>query len=313
MGVDSVGGSDSSRGTSSSTGNSTSSQSSKAENAQASAAAEASKKAAEAAAVERAAITAQTNFNVSSFTPAAPPSGMPALTAPQFSANLLNPTPVANTPTLTAPQFAANLVQATPMGPAAAFEKPAVPEAPVAPIPQPRPERPVQAANLSYGPNANAAAVSAHSQTVLGEIMASAGVTSATISSTARAPVDQARAMYDNLQAKGIESQKALYGRYGDQVIDSYAASVNAGLTKEQTLQAMVDTINAVGPSNVSRHLADPTQLNVVDIAPSSIPADRREAFQEAIRAHAEVSKFLGPADGDPAYHIEIRQPQTGA
>jgi hypothetical protein len=73
----------------------------------------------------------------------------------------------------------------------------------------------------------------------------------------------------------------------------------------------MVDTINAVGPSNVSRHLADPARSNVVDIAPSSIPADRREAFIAAIQAHPDVSRFLGPADGDPAYHVEIRQPQA--
>ncbi|WP_232293137.1 hypothetical protein [Stigmatella aurantiaca] len=253
--------------------------------------------------MEKAAITAQTNFNVSSFTAATPTAGMPSLTAPQFTANMLSPTPVENVPTLTAPDFAANLTQATPMGPLGAFEKPA-------PIPQARPEVAPQTANLTYGPKADAAAVSAHSQAVLGEIMASAGVTSATISSTARTPEDQARAMYDNLQAKGIASQKDLYSKFGDQVIDSYAAAVDAGLTKEQTLQAMVDKINELGPSNVSRHLADPSQLNVVDIAPSSIPADKREAFQEAIRAHPEVSKFLGPADGDPAYHIEIRQPQ---
>jgi hypothetical protein len=195
------------------------------------------------------------------------------------------------------------MLQATPMGPLGTFEK-------SAPVPQARPEVPAQAANLTYGPNANPAAVSAHSQTVLGEIMAAAGVTSAQITSTARTPEDQARAMYDNLQTHGVEAQKALYGKNGDQVIDSYAAAVAAGMTREQTLQAMVDKINELGPSNVSRHLADPSQLNVVDIAPSSIPAGLREAFQEAIRAHAGVSKFLGPGDGDPAYHIEIPQPQ---
>ncbi|MDC0713994.1 hypothetical protein POL68_36350 [Stigmatella sp. ncwal1] len=307
MGIDSVGGSSSSRGTSSSASDnaSKSSQASQTtESKQADAAAEASKKAAEAAAVEKAAITAQTNFNVSSFTAAASTAGMPSLTAPQFSANMLDPTPVAEVPTLTAPDFAANLTQATPMGPLSAFEK-------SAPIPQARPEVATQTANLTYGPKANADAVSAHSQKVLGEIMNTAGVNSATISSTARAPEDQARAMYDNLQAKGIASQKDLYSKFGDQVIDAYAASVDAGQTKEQTLQAMVDKINELGPSNVSRHLANPSQLNVVDIAPSSIPADKREAFQEAIRAHPEVSKFLGPADGDPAYHIEIPQPQA--
>ncbi|MCY1021234.1 hypothetical protein [Pyxidicoccus sp. MSG2] len=208
--------------------------------------------------------------------------------------------------TLTAPNFSANMLQSTPMGPLASFERPV-------PTPQPRPAHLTQAAttaNLTYGANANTAAVSAHSQAVLADIMATAGVTSATITSTARTPADQARAMYDNLQTQGVARQRELYGRFGDQVIDAYEEAVGAGLSRPEVEQAMVDRINELGPSNVSRHLANPDQLNVVDISPRSIPASQHDAFIAAIRANPSVSNFLGPADGDPAFHIEIRQPQ---
>ncbi len=181
-----------------------------------------------------------------------------------------------------------------------------------APIPRPRPEglgQTTETADIRFGDDAVPGAVSEHSRQVLSDIMATAGVDSVRITSTARTPEAQARAMYDNLQSQGVQAQRDLYGRYGDQVIDAYEESVAAGLSREETLQSMVDRINEVGPSNVSRHLADPAVRNIIDISPRSIPEDQREAFMEAIRNHPDVTRFLGPADGDPAYHVEIRQP----
>ena len=163
--------------------------------------------------------------------------------------------------------------------------------------------------SLTFGKDAVPGAVSSFSQNVLKEIMSKVGISSATISSTARTPASQARAMYHNIEKTGVGAQKKLYGKYGDQVIDAYVSAKKAGMSREQTLQAMERKINDLGPSNVSRHLADPAQLNVVDIAPSSIPAGKRAAFEQALRKDPNVSKFLGPSDKDPAFHVEIKQP----
>ncbi|MFY1830969.1 hypothetical protein ACN47A_33975 [Myxococcus fulvus] len=314
MGVNSVGGSGSGRGTSgsnSASGNDSASSAadaaSKAEAARAEAAKAEAAQAEAAKAAEAAAIAAKVDFSVSSFTPAAAVTNMPSLTAPNFSMALASPT---LNPSLTAPNFSApSLMSATPLGPVDTLN-PSLPE--IGPVPGTKPEQ-VQSAEvvdgLRFGADANQDAVSAHTRQVLGEIMATANVTSARITSTARTPEAQARAMYDNLQATGVARQKSLYGANGDAVIDTYSESVAAGMTKEQTLQAMVDRINELGPSNVSKHLADPTRLNVIDISPRSIPDSKKEAFEAAIRAHPEVSRFLGPSNNDPAYHLEVRQP----
>ncbi|MCP3065074.1 hypothetical protein LXT21_40515 [Myxococcus sp. K38C18041901] len=317
MGVNSVGGSGSGRGTSgsnSASGNDRASNAadaaSKAEAARAEAAKAEAAQAEAAKVAEAAAIAAKVDFSVSSFTPAAAVTNMPSLTAPTFSMALASPT---LNPSLTAPNFSApSLMSATPLGPLDSFN-PSLPD--VGPVPATKPEQvaDAQAAEvadgLRFGADANQDAVSAHTREVLGEIMATANVTSARITSTARTPEAQARAMYDNIQSTGVARQKSLYGAGGDAVIDTYSESVAAGLTKEQTLQAMVDRINELGPSSVSKHMADPTRLNVIDISPRSIPDSKKEAFEEAIRAHPEVSRFLGPSNNDPAYHLEIRQP----
>ena len=117
--------------------------------------------------------------------------------------------------------------------------------------------------------------------------------------------------MYGNIESQGVAEQKRLYGRYGDQVIDAYVAAKAEGKSEMEIRAAMVAKINELGPTNVSKHLADPNVLNVIDVSPNSI-ADR-EAFEAAVRADPRVSKFLTPSDGDPAYHIEIPQNTTPA
>lgn len=65
--------------------------------------------------------------------------------------------------------------------------------------------------------------VSEYSRLVLTDIMRKAGVPSILVTSTARTPADQARIMYENIERYGIEHQKLLYSKYGDQVIDEYS------------------------------------------------------------------------------------------
>lgn len=158
---------------------------------------------------------------------------------------------------------------------------------------------------VKFGPNAKAAAVSGYSMQIIKGILLKAGLTSATISSTARSPADQARVMYANIEKYGVKAQKKLYAAAGDAVIDVYVAEKAKQKTPAQIKSAMTDKIIQLGPENVSRHAADPSVLCVVDIAPSSIA--NKSAFEKAVRHEPRVSKFITPPD-DPGYHLEIPQ-----
>ncbi len=150
--------------------------------------------------------------------------------------------------------------------------------------------------------------VSEYSKSVLIDIMHRAGVASILITSTARTPADQARIMYDNIERYGVAHQKLLYGKYGDRVIDEYSKHKAKNHRKEFIVSMMKAKIIALDPSKVSNHVADPTKLNVIDIAPSSIQPSLRQRFVEAVKGEGRVSKYLGPPS-DPAYHLEIPQP----
>jgi hypothetical protein len=156
---------------------------------------------------------------------------------------------------------------------------------------------------ITYGANADKSAVAASCEIVIKELVAQAGDTSCTITSTVRTPEDQARAMYTNLENLGVESQKALYGNAGDKVIDVYVASSAASKTADQIKADMVAKINELGPSNVSKHCGDSSTLCVVDIDPGSIT--HKAKFIEEVDKDSRVSKFLQPP-ADPAYHLEI-------
>jgi len=161
---------------------------------------------------------------------------------------------------------------------------------------------------IAFGPNADQSVVSAYTLRVIKELLGAAGETGALITSTARTPKDQARAMYDNLETSGVERQKKLYGGAGDKVIDAYVEAKKAKKTKPQILAAMEDKIEKLGPSRVSKHIADPSKLGVVDVAPSSIR--NKKEFIKGVEGDKRVSLFLKPPN-DPAYHLEIPQPAS--
>jgi transglycosylase-like protein with SLT domain len=163
-------------------------------------------------------------------------------------------------------------------------------------------------AKVGFGPNANANAMTPYSKLVLNDILHTAGVTSAVISSTQRSPADQARAMFENLERVGVKAQKDLYGPFGDMIIDVYAQGKAAGKNAGQIQKDMTARIIAVGPTNVSHHAADPKILNVFDIAPTSIPQGKWDALERAVRADPRVKQFFRPPQ-DPGFHLEIPQP----
>lgn len=161
-------------------------------------------------------------------------------------------------------------------------------------------------------PARDMAKVSPYSVNVIRDIMSACGVPRVIITSTARTPEEQARIMFENIERHGVDHQKQLYGNYGDRVIDHYSALKQSGKSRSEIIAGMTAKIYLLGPGKVSRHVGDPSKLNVVDIAPSSIEVPRRAAFEEAVRNDTRVSGFLLPP-GDPAYHLEIPQPQYGA
>lgn len=167
-------------------------------------------------------------------------------------------------------------------------------------------------ASIKFVPSADSSAVSEHSRQVLRDILTDAGLASCVVTSTVRSPERQAAAMYTNIELTSAQRQHELYGAAGDRVIDEYQRLKPLGHGRQAIIDAMTAKINVLGPGTVSRHCADPKELNVIDIAPSSISSAARfvGALQRAKDAQL-VSKFFSPANGDPAFHVEIPQPLT--
>jgi hypothetical protein len=150
--------------------------------------------------------------------------------------------------------------------------------------------------------------VSDHSAKVIHEVALGANENELTISSAARNSEEQARVMFDKLEVEGVESMKALYGNNGDKVIDVYSEEKEGGSCHYCIKSEMVKKINSLGPSNVSKHAADPKKLQVFDIAPSSIT--NKDAFRRSIDSFVGnlISNRIHPGSSEKAYHIEIPQ-----
>jgi hypothetical protein len=165
-------------------------------------------------------------------------------------------------------------------------------------------------ASINFVPSADASVVSELSRQVLKRVLDEAGLASCTITSTVRTPKRQANAMYNNIEATTVEKQLGLYAEPGKKVIREYQRLKPLGHGRTVILDAMESRINVLGPGTVSRHCADPSMLNVIDIAPSSIAKPSRFlAALELAQERREVSRFFSPANGDPAFHVEIPQP----
>jgi hypothetical protein len=119
--------------------------------------------------------------------------------------------------------------------------------------------------------------------------------------------------MYDNIQAHGVASQLALYKAPGRAVIQTYVDDVAAGVTDQTTIvNDMEAEIEAQGPYNVSHHCATSAEwaeLQVLDIAPSSLSNGALFAYYGSQDlADGFLSAFITPQKKDPAYHLEIPQ-----
>jgi RHS repeat-associated protein len=137
-----------------------------------------------------------------------------------------------------------------------------------------------------------------------------------TITSTGRTPEQQARIMYENLQA----GKSSTYKAPGKQVIQVYHQMKKQGATEEQIKAAMVKKINEVGPQNVSAHTANPQQVNAIDFGIGTLQKDLTPAQIASLKSYLEglqkagiISKFLNPENnpGEAAFHIEIKNTPT--
>jgi hypothetical protein len=168
---------------------------------------------------------------------------------------------------------------------------------------------------ISFRKSARQAVVSAHTLSILERLCAAAGLRELTISSTQRNAAEQARAMYNNLEATSVAAQLALYAAPGREVIAAYVKAKAKSLTPDAVVAEMTAAIERIGPARVSRHCANPAVLNVIDIPPSTMTTREQRAFVAAVeqemRAGA-VTKFLRPPQ-DPAFHLEIPQRTTSA
>jgi hypothetical protein len=148
------------------------------------------------------------------------------------------------------------------------------------------------------------AVISDNGLRVLKQLLESAALTSATVTSGRRDSGEQARVMFNLIARNDVAFAKRLYSKPGRKVVDVYAAGKASGQTEEQIRDAMRAKIIELGPANVSKHTSD--RHDVFDVAPSSIanPAAFRTALDRAL-ASGLISKYL-PPPGDPAFHIEV-------
>lgn len=153
---------------------------------------------------------------------------------------------------------------------------------------------------IAYGPNAKP--LHPVAAEVVTEALRVSGESGVTITSTARTSYDQARIMWSNLTEHGVAAQRRLYAPPGQKVIDCYVAMIHA--SKADTITAMQHVIEALGPSTVSRHCADPEKECVFDCDPHSLKDAAK--FKAALLQHARVRKVLDASNSDPALHAEV-------
>lgn len=143
--------------------------------------------------------------------------------------------------------------------------------------------------------------VSVYSQNLLRNLKGYKG--KIVVTSTMRTPEQQAKAMLNNIKKTSVQYQKSVYGKYGDQVLDTY----NPNNSDNTNLMNMTSKIYELGPQNVSHHCLssdEQKRLNVMDISASSLSS--KQNFKDALKAADSKIKVL---DENGCIHIEIPQP----
>ncbi|RYU77813.1 DUF6443 domain-containing protein [Hymenobacter persicinus] len=161
------------------------------------------------------------------------------------------------------------------------------------------------------GSSQDIANISNYSAEVVSSSMRQAKVNSVRVSRTQSTVIGEAKAMYTNAIApNGVKKSYNLYASSGDKVINVFENGKNSGLSSEQIINNMAAAITTLGPTNVSKHLANPTTLNVIDFSSRDL-GNKASAFNTALKSNRGVSNFFSPYTAphrDPAFHLEIPQ-----
>lgn len=150
------------------------------------------------------------------------------------------------------------------------------------------------------GKTAKESALSEKTKNVLREVGEASDNFYIAITSTARTPYDQARIMYDNCKSD-LAEQRRTYAPPGQRVIDVYVN--NKTKPRETVIKLMEQKINDLGPSTVSKHLANPEILNTFDIAYENLK-DKTKFWNE-MKKRMELDDMLKENN---CYHIQIKQ-----
>lgn len=147
------------------------------------------------------------------------------------------------------------------------------------------------------------AGTTAYWEKFISDLLDKYGIESIMISSTYRAPQQQALAMYNNVEALGVPSQLALYNAGGREIIKVYDAKKKAGYGMSDTLKAMVAKINELKWYGGHGRI-DPDFI-CFDVPPQSIKDKGKfmAAFKSVTLGGKQ--KIIEPGN-DPVYHIEI-------
>ncbi len=165
---------------------------------------------------------------------------------------------------------------------------------------------------INYIQTVDKSSISAYTLKVIKFLFSQAGITSLTITSSARTPKDQARVMFNNLE----RGNRIEYKEPGQEVVNIYDVEKPKGTSDADIKNAMENKIKNLYPRLVSRHTIEPTFVNVIDIAPNSLkPGNKSKLLEEVLDDNTGPGKlldqFLGPGvdrGNDPAYHLVIPQ-----
>ena len=146
---------------------------------------------------------------------------------------------------------------------------------------------------------------------VLIEILKRAKLDGAEVTSTTRTIEQQAKVMFNYVNRNGYDAALDLYGPHGDTIIEvcktsyeKYEKCVSEILPKmvEET-RHQVKLLEQQGVKRTELMHTSDTHYTI-DIRPESVK--NRAAFENAVEAHAKVTRFLKPPRDRNSYHLEI-------
>lgn len=147
---------------------------------------------------------------------------------------------------------------------------------------------------------------------VLSDIMEDCGVSSLSITSTARSVEDQVKIMFRNIERTSPQAQIREYSSYGDEVIKKYEEGKDAGKSDYQIKQMMEDELERQLPAakrnNRLNHVSG-SNLIVFDIGMRSIKFSGNSSsdFEDCLRSSRKFKRVLVEPQNN-CIHVEMRK-----